>query len=243
MTTLRYLGHACFMVTNEGGKTAVIDPYLNANPHRAIKAEELKSIDLILVTHGGFDHLGDAFEIQGRTGAKLWASVDVIFAARKAGLDNASLFPMVSGARRSHAGFTVQAVEARHVSIVVLPDEYISGQPLGYVVWPDGEGVETSLYHTGDTSIFSDMKLIGELYRPRLALVGVGGDPDLPHEMSPYEASMAAYFVGAAGAIPMHYAPGSGDAEAFRDRLKERAPAVIGRIMEIGETVDLPLRG
>ena len=241
MTELRYLGHACFQLTSTLGSRAVIDPFLNGNPHRAIRAEDLDQIDLILVTHGGFDHVGDAFDIQRRTGAMLFGSVDVVFAARDSGIPKDLTFPMVSGARRSHAGFTVQAVEAHHVSLFVQPNRYITGQPLGYIVWPETSGESPSVYHTGDTSIFGDLKLFGELYHPELALVGVGGDPDLPHEMTPFEAAMAVELVGARGAIPMHYHPGSGDAEAFCEQVHARVPTARTRVLEIGETVELPL--
>lgn len=241
MAELRYLGTSCFELTASGGRRLVVDPYLDENPYAAIGSEELDPPDLVLVTHGGFDHLGDAFAIVRRTGAMLFASADVAIAARLAGIDPALVFPMVSGARRTHAGFTVQAVEAHHVSITALEGGgFISGQPLSFVIWPEGTDAGPAIYHSGDTSLFTDMKLIAELYRPRIGLIGVGGPEHLPHELTPAEAAMAVEWLGLEQAIPMHWVPGSGDPEAFRDEVAKRTPAVRVDLLTSGERLALP---
>jgi L-ascorbate metabolism protein UlaG (beta-lactamase superfamily) len=217
----------------------VIDPYLTGNDRAPIDVDELPDPDLILVSHGGFDHVGDAFELTRRSGALLLASADVALAARATGLE--TVFPMVSGAWREHGRFRVQAVEARHVSITPLRDGgFVSGQPLGFVIWPTVDET-TAIYHSGDTSLFSDMALIGRLYSPTVALVCVGGPLDLPQEMSPDEAAMAIELLRVPAAIPMHWVPGQGDPEAFQAAVAERCPQTLVKVMEPGETVSLPM--
>ncbi len=244
MPELRYLGTSCFELTASGGRRLVVDPYLDENPHAAIKSKELDSPDLVLVTHGGFDHLGDAFEIVRRTGAMLFASADVAIAARLAGIDPDIVFPMVSGARRTHEGFTVQAVEAHHVSITALKGGgFISGQPLSFVIWPEGEDAPPAIYHGGDTSLFTDMKLVAELYRPTVGLIGVGGPKHLPHELTPAEAGIAVEWLGLERAIPMHWVPGSGDPQAFRDEVAARTPHVRVDLLAAGERLSLAAAG
>jgi L-ascorbate metabolism protein UlaG (beta-lactamase superfamily) len=241
MRQIRYLGTSCFEMTAASGRRLVVDPHLDENEHAAIRSEELGAVDLVLVTHGGFDHLGDAFAITRRTGAMLFTSADVAIAATLDGVPEEQVFPMVSGARREHAGFAVQAVEARHLSLTKLADGYISGQPLGFVI-RDAEAADGEvIYHGGDTSLFSDMKLIAELYEPTVGLIGLGGLPHLPHEMDPPEAARAAEWLGIRRAVPMHLVPGCGDGEAFAEEVARRTPGIRVDVLLPGETLDLRL--
>lgn len=243
MDRIRYLGTSCFEFTTSQGARAVIDPYLDENEYGAISSEELGDVDLVIVTHGGFDHLGDAFSIVKRTGAMLFASADVAIAARLDGIPTELVFPMVSGAHRAHAGFSVQAVEARHVSITALKDGFISGQPLGYVIKEeDGDADLPVVYHGGDTSLFTDMKLIAELYGPTLGLVGLGGPDHLPHEMTADEAARAVEWLGVERAIPMHWIPGSGDGAAFAEAVSQVVPEVRVDVMAPGDALALGAR-
>lgn len=237
MERIRYLGTSCFELVSAGGGRAVVDPYLDGNEHAAIRSEELERLDLILVTHGGFDHLGDAFALVRRTGAMLFASADVAIAARLGGIDEAQVFPMVSGAHREHAGFSVQAVEARHVSITKLADgSFISGQPLSFIVADTRDnGRSHVVYHSGDTSLFSDLRLIAELYGPTLGLIGVSGPAHLPHEMTPAEAARAVEWLGLERTVPMHFVPGSGDGEAFAAEVRARTPGVAVDVLRPGD--------
>jgi L-ascorbate metabolism protein UlaG (beta-lactamase superfamily) len=149
---------------------------------------------------------------------------------------------MVSGANKEHAGFAVQAVEAHHVSITKLSDgSFISGQPLSFIITDTTSADAPVVYHSGDTSVFTDMKLIAELYRPALGLVGIGGLAHLPHEMTPREGAIAVDWLGLTHVVPMHLVPGSGDGEAFRDAVLERTPDVHVDVLVPGETVPLPV--
>jgi L-ascorbate metabolism protein UlaG (beta-lactamase superfamily) len=237
---IRYFGTSCFEIVGSSGSRLIVDPYLDGNEHAAAASADIDELDLILVTHGGFDHLGDAFALAKRTGAMLFASADVAIAAKLDGIPEDLVFPMVSGAHREHAGFAVQAVEAHHVSITRLADGFISGQPLSFIITDTHDPDAPVVYHSGDTSLFSDMKLIAELYAPTLGLVGVCGVPHLPHEMTAAEGARAVEWLGVDRAVPMHLVPRSGDAEAFRDAVKERTPAVEVDIVLPGEALPLP---
>jgi L-ascorbate metabolism protein UlaG (beta-lactamase superfamily) len=230
-TILKYLGHSCFELRNSQGKIAIIDPYLNGNPHRAIRAEDIERVDVVIVTHGGRDHLGDAYEIVKRTGAYLISSVDVYHGALRAGIPKEQLFGMPSGAVHERSGFRIKATDARHVSMTKLPDLYITGQPLGFLIWPEKTASEIYLYHLGDTSITYDMKMAKELWAPPMAIVGFGGPPELPHDMDPDEASIAVEWLGVRYAVPMHFWPPSGDAQRFADAVARRTPDVKVHVM------------
>ncbi len=230
-TILRYLGHSCFELRNSAGKIAIIDPYLNGNPHRAMRAEEIEKVDVIIVTHGGRDHLGDAYDIVKRTGAYMISSVDVYHGALNVGIPKEQLFGMPSGSVHEHSGFRVKSTDARHVSMTKLPGLYITGQPLGFLIWPEASAPEIMLYHLGDTSISYDMKMAKELWAPPLAIVGLGGAPELPHDMDPDEASLAVDWLGVRHAVPMHFWPPSGDAERFAEAVARRTPGVSVHVM------------
>jgi L-ascorbate metabolism protein UlaG (beta-lactamase superfamily) len=240
MQQIKYLGTSCFEMVGAGGSRLIVDPYLDGNEHAAIGSADIEDLDLILVTHGGFDHIGDSFALAKRTGAMLFASADVAIAAKLDGIDEALVFPMVSGAYREHAGFGVQAVEAHHVSITRLADGFISGQPLSFIIKDIEASADAPLvYHSGDTSLFSDMKLIAELYEPTLGLVGVSGLAHLPHEMTPAEGARAVEWLGVQRAVPMHFVPGTGDGEAFRDAVNERTPHVEVDVLRPGDLLRL----
>jgi L-ascorbate metabolism protein UlaG (beta-lactamase superfamily) len=236
---IRYLGTSCFELITTSGKRAIVDPFLDGNEHAAVGSADIDALDLIVVSHGGFDHLGDAFALAQRTGAMLFASADAAIAAKLEGVPEEQVFPMVSGAYREHAGFWVQAVPARHGSITRLSNGgFISGEPLGFVV--NEVGADGPLvYHSGDTSLFTDLKLIAELYHPTVGLICVGGVDHLPHEMTPEQAAIAADWLGLQHAIPMHLVPRSGDGEAFQAALAERAPDMRVDVMLPGETLSL----
>lgn len=237
---IRWLGTSCFELTAGSGRRLVVDPYLDENQYAPVTSSELGDVDLILVTHGGFDHLGDAFAIAKRTGAMLFASADVAIAAKLEGIPAERVFPMVSGAHRDHAGFSVQAVEAHHVSITKLAGGgFISGQPLGFVIHEAGADGPV-VYHGGDTSLFTDMKLIAELYGPTVGLVGLGGPDDLPHEMNAEEAARAVSWLGVQRALPMHWIPTGGDGAAFAEAVGRMAPHVHVDVLAPGDTVELP---
>jgi L-ascorbate metabolism protein UlaG (beta-lactamase superfamily) len=176
---IRYIGHSCFSL--EGSRTVLIDPM----PEEARKIPA----DLVLVTHGHSDHLGITAELGKRT----IAIHELARYLRSLGVDAAG---MNIGGTAEADGILVHMVPAVHSSSADDGDRYM-GAAAGFVVEMDG----LSVYHAGDTALFSDMKLIYELYHPDVALLPAGG----LFTMDPAQAMIAAEWIGAPLVIPMHY--------------------------------------
>uniref|UniRef100_A0A7J2TJB8 UPF0173 metal-dependent hydrolase ENP88_06015 n=1 Tax=Archaeoglobus fulgidus TaxID=2234 RepID=A0A7J2TJB8_ARCFL len=190
---ITWLGHACFLL--EGSKRIIIDPFLTGNPMAPVKPSEVR-VDLILVTHAHGDHLGDAVEIAKRNDAPV---VCIHELSRILARKDVEVLGMNIGGSAYSGGVRITMVPALHSAD--FEDEtgeiISSGSPVGFVVEMDG----VKVYHTGDTGLFSDMKLIGELYEPDIMLVPIG---DL-YTMGIKEAVKAVEFVRPKVAIPMHY--------------------------------------
>jgi L-ascorbate metabolism protein UlaG (beta-lactamase superfamily) len=228
-----YLGAAALEAADGSGARILIDPYLTDNPLTGRTPRDFYGVDLILVTHAAFDHLGDTVDIMKNGRARLIAGLEVCEMCVEAGIPPERTWTTVQGDRREHKGFVVRTVEARHVSFLKGKDRVTSGVPFGYVLTSAG-GI--GLYHPGDTSLFSDMRLVRELYRPRIMLVGVDriGEP-YPCEMTPAEAALATRWVGPDVVIPAHYPEGSTAPAEFRAQVAVQAPDV-----EVFEAVDRP---
>ncbi len=185
MVKLRWLGHAAWQVTFKDS-IVIIDPFLTNNPKAVLKPSDFRMVDYVLVTHDHYDHLGDAFEIAKNTQAKLVGIIEISEMERKAGVPQENIIGMNIGSLSDLGKIKVGMTQAVH-----------SGNMVGYIISADGKTV----YHSGDTGLFSDMKLIGQLYKPDVALLCIGGF----YTMSPTEAALAAEFIGARVTIPMHY--------------------------------------
>jgi L-ascorbate metabolism protein UlaG (beta-lactamase superfamily) len=236
MTTLRYLGVSAFEITNRDRVKIIVDPFISKNPICPVKLGEISRADLIVVTHGAADHMGDALELQKRTGATLVCGSDVRVHAVRNGVPRESIVSMLWGDRVEVRGIDFKCVECRHISFFQSGDVYLSGVPLSYVISPD-PGVR--IYNAGDTALFSDMTLIGQLYRPNLALMPIGGSPSVTGgfgHLQPYEAALATQWVGPDVVIPVHYAPDSGDVQLFAEHLRLLAPTVKLKVLKPGET-------
>jgi L-ascorbate metabolism protein UlaG (beta-lactamase superfamily) len=203
---IRFLGHAAFELS-EGDTRVLIDPFLTGNPKAAVSADELDPTHIFL-THGHADHFGDTVDIAKRTGAQVVAMVEIADELREDGVGNVA-DPNIGG-----------TIEFGNVSVRLVPAWHTSTTPKGTVNTPAGLVVrigDTTVYHLGDTGLFSDLQLVkareGEI---DVALMCIGGH----YTMDRIDAVAAAQLVGANTVIPCHYntfPPIETDAEAFKN--------------------------
>jgi L-ascorbate metabolism protein UlaG (beta-lactamase superfamily) len=200
MVTLKWLGHAAWLIKFREA-TVLIDPFLSGNPAAAVKQEDLKGIDFILITHTHSDHVGDAFTIAKREKSRIIGMFELYEMAAKEGVDSNQLSGMNKGNMVDFGKIKVALTHADH-----------SGEECGVVVSADGK----TIYHAGDTALFRDMKTIQELYRPDVALLPIGGY----FTMGPVEAAKAVEWLKPKIAVPMHFntfPPIKQDPDRFRD--------------------------
>ena len=201
---VRYLGHSCFELT-AGGATVLVDPFLSDNPKAAASADEVQP-DVILLTHGHFDHIGDTVDIAKRVGAPVVAIAEV---ANEIGGQGVEVFdPNLGGTVQFDWGW-VKLVPAWHTAVT----------PSGTPHTPAGLLIHIGdrlVYHLGDTCLFSDLQLIARRGdKVDLALVPIGGH----YTMDRYDAVTAVEFIQPQQVIPCHYntfPPIEADAEAFK---------------------------
>ena len=190
---ITWLGHAAFLL--EGSMRVLIDPFLTGNPNAPVKPEDLK-VDYIVVTHGHGDHLGDTVEIAKRNDAPVVCIHELSRILAKQGVENIG---MNMGGTVRAGSISVTMVPAWHSADVEdEKGEIISaGMSAGMIVAMDG----VKVYHTGDTDVFLDMQLIGELHKPDVMLVPIGD----VYTMGIAGAVKALELVKPKVAIPMHY--------------------------------------
>ena len=196
--SITWLGHATFLLQSPGGKKILFDPWVTGNPSSPESAKKPGALDLILVTHGHSDHTGDAVSIGRSSGAQVVAPYEVSVWLRQKGLQNVT--GMNPGGTLKALGLSITMVPAMHSSSSVEEDGRIIylGVATGYVVtFEDG----LTIYYSGDTAIFGDMRLIGEMYAPAIAFLPIG---DL-YTMGPEQAAKACELLGVKQVVPMHY--------------------------------------
>jgi L-ascorbate metabolism protein UlaG (beta-lactamase superfamily) len=196
---ITWLGHSTFHIKLASGETILIDPWLEGNPSHP-KGFRIDRLDLLLVTHGHFDHIADAVGVAKEFKPTVVANYEVGSWLGSKGVENLS--PMNKGGTQTigiAGGLKVTMTQAQHSSSIEDNGQTIyGGEPAGYVVGlPDGR----AFYHAGDTCVFSDMQLIRELYRPELAMLPIGDH----FTMGPREAALACRFLKPAIVMPMHY--------------------------------------
>ena len=187
MPEITFLGHAAFKLGEEGKETLLFDPFVTNNPLAPLKLEEIKA-DYILISHGHFDHLGDAYEIAETNGATIIATAEI---AGQAGENGLNAHAQHLGGRHRFPFGSVKLTLAFHGAGVP------GGHACGFVVEYYGK----KFYFAGDTALFGDMKLIGELDALDLALLPIGDN----FTMGIDDAVVAASFLKAKTVIPYHY--------------------------------------
>jgi L-ascorbate metabolism protein UlaG (beta-lactamase superfamily) len=221
------LGHSAFLL--EGRDKILIDPFLTGNPLASTTADKV-DCDIICVTHGHGDHLGDAVDIARRTGAVVASIIEMSTWLEKTGVKSVG-FNMGGTATIRKTKITM--VPAFHSSSIGAPGlEFSAAMAVGMVI-DSGKVV----YHAGDTCVFGDMKLIGELYKPDVALLPIGGF----FTMDPRQAAMATGLINPKIAIPMHYGtwpPIEQDPKEFEKLAKKTSKAKIV-ILKPGEHLEV----
>ncbi len=228
---ITYMGHSTFRITTPGGEQILIDPFLTDNPQIPEDLKEIQELDTLLITHGHFDHFADAIPVAQQTGATVVSNFEISSYLQAKGVENG--MPIQKGGTVQAGSVKVTATHAFHSSSIAEEDGSIvyAGEPVGYILEFESG---FKLYHAGDTAIFGDMQLIGELYQPDLALLPIGNQV----VMSPFEAAHAARLLGVRHVVPIHYGtfpflPGT--PEEFQKQLGEIAPDVTVHVMNPGD--------
>lgn len=241
---MQWFGQAAFKVTTPGGKVILIDPFITKNPKTPEPLKDLTKlgkVDLILLTHGHGDHIGDTVAIAKATGAKVALNSDMghTFAT----LDwlpykQLIRFNKSGPIKPLGPGITITMVRAEHSSEVVHTDPdtkkksvHPGGEPCGYIIELENG---FKIYHAGDTGVFADMKFIGEYYQPDLALLPIGGH----FTMDPKHAAYAVRnLLKTKTVMPIHYGtfkPLKGTPEEFAKALGDFPTKVV--VMQPGNT-------
>jgi L-ascorbate metabolism protein UlaG (beta-lactamase superfamily) len=192
-----WLGHATVRVRLADGTTVFIDPWLAGNPACPESEHEPERADAVYVTHGHFDHVGDSVALAKRTGAQVFAihELAVWFGSQGVEATGSNKGGVVEGP----GGIRAILTDAVHSAGISGEDGIVAGgEAAGWILdIPDGP----TLYHAGDTTVFGDMALIGELFAPDIAFLPIGGH----FTMGPGLAAKAARLLGVATVVPIHY--------------------------------------
>lgn len=228
---ITWLGHASFRVVTPAGTIALIDPWLKENPKTPESLKTFPRVDIILITHGHSDHFADVMPLARKHKPKLVAMYETASWLEAQGLPHT--LPMSKGGTQRVDDIEITMVQAIHSNSIEADGQMIyGGEPAGYIVKLPGG---LTVYHAGDTTVFTDMKLIGEMYAPQLALLPIG---DL-YTMGPREAAMAIRLLGVKHVVPMHYGtfPAlTGTPEALREVTRDIAGLEI-HALKPGETL------
>ncbi len=194
---IKFIGHGTFLFKTPGGKTLLVDPWLESNPVCPDSDKKLQSLDTILITHGHSDHLQDAVSLAKQHKPKIGCIFEIGLWLKRHGVKN--VCSMNKGGTRELNGLRVTMTDARHSSGILQDGSIVYlGEAAGYVIeFENGFRV----YFAGDTCVFGDMRIIAELYEPELCFLPIG---DL-YTMDPKQAAYACRLLNAKKVVPMHY--------------------------------------
>jgi L-ascorbate metabolism protein UlaG (beta-lactamase superfamily) len=192
MLNLTFMGHSCFLL-DDGKHKVIIDPVISGNPMAKVSADDLK-VDYILLTHGHGDHMGDALELAKRNEATIISNFEIAAFAASNGVEKTAGLHIGGG---SDFPFGSLKLTIAHHGSTLGDSMGYGGNPVGFIVRMAGK----IIYHAGDTGLFLDMKLIGELDKIDVALLPIGGY----FTMDVNDAAKAVEFLMPRKVIPMHY--------------------------------------
>jgi len=207
-----WLGHATFLVETPGKKNLLVDPWVEGNPACPARLKKLPALDALLVTHGHFDHIADAVSLAKEHGCPVVSNFETACWLKSKGVT--TTVEMNKGGTVEVAGVKATMVSADHSCGISDGDAIVyGGEAGGYVVTLENG---FRFYHAGDTNVFGDMALIGQIYKPDLAMLPIGG----LYTMGPLEASHAVRLLGVKKVVGMHWGtfpPLTGRPEELRE--------------------------
>ena len=223
---LKYFSHSSFQITTNSGKIILIDPFLDGNPTSPVKAGDVDA-EYIILTHAHGDHIGDSFSIAKRCGSSFICVNELAEYCKTKGFEAHNMH--IGGGYNFEFG-RVKFTIAHHGSMT--PDNSYAGEPAGVILSIDGKNI----YHTGDTGLFYDMKLIGEMTPIDYMILPIGDN----FTMGITDAVKAVELAAPKVAIPMHYNTFpviEADPNEFKTKIKAKGIKCI--VMEYGEEIDL----
>jgi L-ascorbate metabolism protein UlaG (beta-lactamase superfamily) len=232
---LTWIGHASFILDTPGGKRALIDPWMTGNPVAPESLQDPGDVDLILLSHGHSDHTGDVIRLaKAKSPAAVMCMIELGDYLGSKGVEN--IIGGNKGGTLSAEGVSVTLTHAFHSSSYGEEDGTIvyTGEPAGLIITLENG---FRIYFAGDTTVFGDMALIGELYRPDLAMLPIGDF----FTMGPMEAAKAVELLGVKHVLGMHYGTFpllTGTPQGLRDELTKRGLTdVVVEELKPGETL------
>lgn len=223
---LKYFSHSSFQITTKSGKKILIDPFLDGNPNSPVKAAEVEA-DYIILTHAHSDHIGDAFSIAKRCGSTFICVNELANYCASKGFNAHNMH--IGGGYDFEFG-RVKFTIAHHGSIT--PDNVYAGEPAGVLIFIEGK----TIYHTGDTGLFYDMKLIGEMTPVDYMLLPIGDN----FTMGITDAVKAVELTSPKLAIPIHYNTFpviKADPNEFKSKVEKKG--IKCKVMSFGEEIEL----
>ena len=240
--TITWLGHGSWQMVTSSGTNIYLDPWIKGNPACPITLDDISTADIICVTHGHSDHLGNAIELVHKTGATLVTLPEVAAYCSNYGIpydDNGGT--LHTGGSIKQKDVRIHAVYALHSSDIMGKEyeehnELMPGSGVcGMILTPD---VGDPVYFAGDTGLFGDMELIGKLYKPKIAILPIGGK----YTMGVFEAAYAIELLKSEILIPGHYntfPSQMADVEDLKRQVAVRAPDTQVVILKPGDSFSL----
>jgi acetyl esterase/lipase/L-ascorbate metabolism protein UlaG (beta-lactamase superfamily) len=239
--SIRRIGWAGYEIVTEYGTRVLVDPYLSGSegihsgiPESPVPPQMLTGVDVIVVTHAGYDHRGQALELALAGNATLVCGSALLRAALKAGLPPSRLAATVSGVEVRFRDVTLKSLPARHESTMTIDGGFVADEPQSFLLTT---AAGTRVFCGGDTSLSGDLRTWGELHRPGIAVLGIGGlwlGAGKIVELHPAEAAVAARWLGVSTVLTVHHHPADPAPAQLAADLADSAINVVS--LDFGET-------